>query len=115
MTGSAEPADPGTPVEPVQAEPGEAEAPEPKLLGDLGGLRPALAKYGIDLDLSYIGETFGVVHGGVKRGAIYEGQAGDRRGDRSRKAARLVRRQDLRQRAATFTDAAPRTGCSAAI
>ena len=83
----AEPAvDPGTPIEPVQAEPvpaepegGEKEAgekEEPKLLGDLGGVRPALDKYGIGLDLSYIGETFGVVHGGVKRGAIYEGQAG---------------------------------------
>jgi porin len=75
------PADPGTPVEPAQAEPAAAEAagaeaPEPKLLGDLGGLRPALARYGIDLGLSYIGETLGVVQGGVKRGAIYEGQAG---------------------------------------
>src|SRR3954447_26821636 len=73
--------DPGTPVEraqdePEAAEPIETEAPEPRLLGDLGGLRPALAKHGIDLGLSYIGETFGVVHGGVKRGAIYEGQAG---------------------------------------
>src|SRR5689334_1862843 len=71
--GAAEPPDPGTSIEPVQAEP--AEAPEPKLLGDLGGLRPALDKYGIGLELGYIGETFGVVHGGVKRGAIYEGQA----------------------------------------
>ncbi len=73
--GAAEPPDPGTSIEPEQAEPDEAEAPEPKLLGDLGGLRPALDKYGISLDLGYIGETFGVVHGGVKRGAIYEGQA----------------------------------------
>ena len=55
---------------------GGGAKPEPKLLGDLGGLRPGLAKYGIDLGLSYIGETFGVVHGGVKQGAIYEGQAG---------------------------------------
>lgn len=80
--GAREPAaEPGTPVEPVQAEPAEAkpaeaEAPEPKLFGDLGGLRPALDGYGIDLGLSYIGETFGVVHGGVERGAIYQGQAG---------------------------------------
>ena len=73
--GAAEPPDPGTSIEPLQAEPAEAEAPEPKLLGDLGGLRPALDKYGIGLELGYIGETFGVVHGGVKRGAIYEGQA----------------------------------------
>src|SRR5215217_4262188 len=73
--GASEPPDPGTSIEPLQAEPAEAEAPEPKLLGDLGGLRPALDKYGIGLELGYIGETFGVVHGGVKRGAIYEGQA----------------------------------------
>ncbi|HEX2152289.1 MAG TPA: carbohydrate porin [Stellaceae bacterium] len=72
--GTADTADaPETPIEPVQAEPVEAE---PTLLGDLGGLRPALAKHGIELDLSYIGEAFGVVHGSVKRGAIYEGQAG---------------------------------------
>jgi porin len=64
---------PATPIEPVQAMP--EEATEPKLLGDLGGLRPPLDQYGILLDLSYIGETFGVVSGGVKRGAIYEGQA----------------------------------------
>src|SRR4051812_4116562 len=84
--GAAGPADPGTSVEPAQAEPTgaeptgaepiESEAPEPKLLGGLGGVRPTLAEHGISLDLSYIGETFGVVHGGVKRGAIYEGQAG---------------------------------------
>ena len=74
--GAAEPPDPGTSIEPAsRPEPDEAEAPEPKLLGDLGGLRPALDKYGIGLDLGYIGETFGVVHGGMKRGAIYEGQA----------------------------------------
>src|SRR3954447_15464003 len=84
--GAAGPADPGTSVEPAQAEPTgaeptgaepiESEAPEPKLLAGLGGVRPTLAEYGISLDLSYIGETFGVVHGGVRRGAIYEGQAG---------------------------------------
>ena len=72
----AEPAEASaTSIEPVRAEPAEAEAPEPKLLGDLGGLRPALDKYGIGLDLGYIGETFGVVSGGVKRGFVYEGQA----------------------------------------
>jgi porin len=66
--GRADPAEtPETATEPDEA--------EPKLLGDLGGLRPALAAYGIDLELGYIGETFGVVRGGVKRGAIYEGLA----------------------------------------
>src|SRR5262245_49998581 len=75
-SGGAEPPDlPAGAAEPIEAEPEEGETPEPKLLGDLGGLRPALGKYGIELELGYIGETFGVVSGGVKRGAIYEGQA----------------------------------------
>src|SRR4051812_30823946 len=81
---AAAPPNPGTPVEPAEAEPAQGatqaaeptKAPEPKLLGDLGGLRPPLTQYGVTLGLSYIGETFGVVHGGVKQGAIYEGQAG---------------------------------------
>src|SRR5215218_4720092 len=63
------------PTEPAQAESAEGKEAEPKLLGDLGGLRPALAKYGISLELGYIGETFGVVRGGVRRGATYDGQA----------------------------------------
>ncbi|MGD9614465.1 MAG: carbohydrate porin [Alphaproteobacteria bacterium] len=74
--GGAESPDlPAGAAEPEEEKP-EEEKPEPKLLGDLGGLRPALARYGIEIDLSYIGETFGVVHGGVKRGAVYGGQAG---------------------------------------
>lgn len=44
------------------------------LLGDLGGLRPALAAHGMDLGLTYIGETFGSLTGGVKRGVVYDGQ-----------------------------------------
>jgi porin len=73
---AAEPADiPVGLTEPAQAESAEGEEAEPKLLGDLGGLRPALAKYGISLELGYIGETFGVVRGGVRRGATYDGQA----------------------------------------
>jgi porin len=69
--------DPVSSIEPIEAEPAppEGETAEPRLLGDLGGLRPALAQYGVDLTFGYIGETFGVVQGGVKRGAIYEGQA----------------------------------------
>ena len=74
--GEAEPsAFPASSTEPVNAEPAEGEEAQPTLLGDMGGLRPTLDKYGIGLELGYIGETFGVVHGGVKRGAIYEGQA----------------------------------------
>jgi porin len=61
-----------TSIAPVEAAPDETE---PTLLGDLGGLRPALDRYGIGLEIGYIGETFGVVRGGVKRGAIYTGQA----------------------------------------
>ena len=71
----AEPAAaPDSSIEPINAEPPEAKQPEPTLLGGLGGIRPALDKYGIGLDLGYIGETFGVMHGGIHRGAIYEGQ-----------------------------------------
>jgi porin len=65
-------ANPGASTEPAGAEPETEE----RLLGDLGGPRPVLGRFGINLSLSYIGETFGVVRGGVKRGAIYEGQAG---------------------------------------
>jgi porin len=48
---------------------------EPKLLfGDLGGLRKTLGSAGIEFGLSYIGETFGSVTGGIKRGAVYDGR-----------------------------------------
>lgn len=56
--------------------PAEADRPaQSKLLGgDLGGLRPALAAHGIDLGITYIGEAFGSLTGGVRRGAVYDGQ-----------------------------------------
>ena len=38
------------------------------LLGDIGGLRPALAKYGITLSLYEEAETFGNLTGGVRQG-----------------------------------------------
>ncbi len=38
------------------------------LLGDLGGLRPALAKYGVTLQLFEEAETFGNLTGGVRQG-----------------------------------------------
>lgn len=43
------------------------------LLGDAGGLRPMLAKYGITFTLFEESEVFGNVTGGFKRGADYDG------------------------------------------
>ena len=43
------------------------------LLGDMGGLRPALEKYGISLDLQEISEVLGNVRGGTKQGAVHAG------------------------------------------
>ncbi len=43
------------------------------LLGDLGGVRPALAEYGVTLGLIETGEVLGNLTGGMRRGAIYEG------------------------------------------
>jgi porin len=44
------------------------------LLGDLGGLRPALGAHGIELGITYTGEAFGSLTGGVRRGAVHDGQ-----------------------------------------
>ena len=38
------------------------------LLGDIGGLRPALARYGLSLQLAEEAETFGNLTGGVRQG-----------------------------------------------
>ena len=43
------------------------------LLGDAGGLRPLLAKYGITFTLFEESEVFGNATGGYKRGADYDG------------------------------------------
>jgi porin len=45
----------------------------PTLLGDLGGLRPALAKYGLTFSLSETSEVKGNVSGGIRQGAAYDG------------------------------------------
>ena len=45
----------------------------PTLLGDLGGIRPALGKYGITFSLSETSEVKGNVSGGLSRGATYDG------------------------------------------
>ncbi len=63
----------------ASATPSAAKASEPwgvfsgdwqnqNLLGDMGGLRPALAKYGVTLTLLENFEVFGNVTGGVKQG-----------------------------------------------
>ena len=53
----------------------DGQPADPKLLfGDLGGLRKTLGAVGIGLGLSYIGETFASVTGGIKRGAVYDGR-----------------------------------------
>ena len=43
------------------------------LLGDIGGVRTALARYGVSLGLSEQSEVFGNVTGGFHQGATYEG------------------------------------------
>ena len=44
-----------------------------KLLGDIGGLRSAIAPYGMTLGLSETSEILGNPTGGLRRGALYEG------------------------------------------
>ncbi len=53
--------------------PAEATSDD-KLGGDLGGIRTAFAKAGLELGIDYTGEALGVVSGGVKRGVVYDGQ-----------------------------------------
>jgi len=43
------------------------------LLGDMGGLRPALDSVGISFNLQETSEVFGNVSGGLRRGAAYDG------------------------------------------
>lgn len=45
----------------------------PENLASLGGLRPALAKYGIAISGSYTGEYYGDIAGGMKRTGAYDG------------------------------------------
>jgi porin len=44
-----------------------------KLSGDWGGARTALANKGVEVGINYIGETFNILSGGLKRGTTYEG------------------------------------------
>lgn len=43
------------------------------LLGDMGGLRPLLGRFGLAFNLQETSEVFGNVSGGASRGAAYEG------------------------------------------
>ena len=52
--------------------------PQPSLSSSLpepfrsfGGLRPYLAPYGVTFQLNYIGDSFGIVSGGLKQGLAY--------------------------------------------
>src|SRR5690349_5703349 len=44
------------------------------LTGDWGGARTALKQRGIDVSMTYIGEVFDVLSGGLARRASYEGR-----------------------------------------
>jgi porin len=48
-----------------------ARAEEPLLLGELGGIRPALAEKGVDLALVYKGDFWNVASGGLNTGSNY--------------------------------------------
>ena len=75
VTGSRVPGQTGIATPPPAP---SAEAPtglweRPNLLGDIGGLRSALGRYGIALGLNETDEVFGNISGGVRRGAAYDG------------------------------------------
>ena len=55
-----------------------AEAPAPyadTLLGDVGGVRSALSKKGVDVNVNYKSDFWGATDGGAKRGTAYVGAA----------------------------------------
>lgn len=45
-----------------------------KLTGDWGGARTALKNRGVEVGLTYIGETLSILRGGLERGTSYEGR-----------------------------------------
>src|SRR5277367_2859416 len=79
----ATPPVPQTPEESPSTEPsnGESEpggfaaglARSDYLLGDMGGLRPLLSKYGMSLTIEETSEVLGNVSGGTRQGADYDG------------------------------------------
>jgi len=64
---------PSTPPPPASPTPGGGLWQRANLLGEMGGLRPALDRYGLSLGISEISEVLGNVTGGVRRGADYDG------------------------------------------
>ncbi|OWT66348.1 carbohydrate porin [Candidimonas nitroreducens] len=75
MVGAAAPAlaaDSGGSGQPAASTPSIWE--RSTLTGDWGGTRTALSDHGVDLSLNYIGETLGVLSGGLSREQSYEGR-----------------------------------------
>ncbi len=82
LSAAAQPALPSSPAAPQAGEHGPASAPveaatgvweRSNLLGDLGGLRSALADRGVTVSLTETSEALGNFTGGVHRGAAYDG------------------------------------------
>ena len=79
-SGKSPPEQPAGPTTSDQSPPPSDAAGQPSIqsslgpYGDPGGDRAFLAARGITYSLTYIGETFGVVSGGQRRGGIYEGR-----------------------------------------
>jgi porin len=77
----AQPVEEGAPVTREAPTPGKTEVEgqgtgfweRPNLLGDIGGLRPALSRHGISFGLTETSEVLGNPTGGRKTGVAYEG------------------------------------------
>lgn len=65
------PGDP--PLAPEQLQGGGGLKDQDQLLGDMGGLRSGLAKYGLSLHLGETSEVLDNLSGGIGRGPLYEG------------------------------------------
>ena len=67
----------GQPLDSPKPAPAETKADslwdQDFLTGDWGGLRRTLCQHGVTVTATYTGETFGIVSGAIKRGAVYDG------------------------------------------
>ena len=59
---------------PLAAQPSPSPAPSGTLLGDAGGLRPTLDRYGISVGLQNVSELLGNPNGGRAQGVTFDGQ-----------------------------------------